>query len=71
MKKNDDFNKFRINSQKKIIEASNPIITTFLKKESVQILLQKEQIVFGDNELDITEEILKLFNEKHKKIKFN
>ena len=71
MKKNDDFNKFRINSQKKIIEALNPIITTFLKKESVQILLQKEQIVFGDNELDITEEILKLFNEKHKKIKFN
>ena len=57
--------------KKKIIEALNPIITTFLKKESVQILLQKEQIVFGDNELDITEEILKLFNEKHKKIKFN
>tara|TARA_A100001015_G_scaffold311235_1_gene414101 strand:+ start:1176 stop:1703 length:528 start_codon:yes stop_codon:yes gene_type:complete len=69
-KKNDDFNKFRINSQKKIIEVLNPIITAFLKKESVQILLQKEQIIFGDNELDITEEILKILNEKHKKIKF-
>ena len=31
-KKNDDFNKFRINSQKKIIEVKNPIITHFLKK---------------------------------------
>ena len=69
-KKNEDFNKFRINSQKKIIEVLNPIITAFLKKESVQILLQKEQIIFGDNELDITEEILKILNEKHKKIKF-
>ena len=71
IKKNEDFNKFRINSQKKIIEALNPIITSFLKKESVQILLQKEQIIFGDNKLDITEEILKLFNGKHKKIKFD
>ena len=71
IKKNEDFNQYRLNSQKKIIEALNPLITAFLKKESVQILLQKEQIVFGDNELDITEEILKLFNEKHKKIKFN
>ena len=70
LKKNEDFNQFRINSQKKIIEVLNPIITAFLKKESVQILLQKEQIIFGDNKLDITEEILKIFNDKHKKIKF-
>ena len=70
-KKNEDFNKYRINSQKKIIEALNPLITAFLKKESVQILLQKEQIIFGDKELDITEEILKMFNDKHKKIKFD
>jgi outer membrane protein len=69
-KKNEDFNKFRINSQKKILETLNPIITAFLKKESVQILLQKEQIIFGDNKLDITEKILKIFNDKHKKIKF-
>ena len=69
-KRNEDFNKFRINSQKKILETLNPIITAFLKKESVQILLQKEQILFGDKKLDITEEILKIFNDKHKKIKF-
>ena len=70
-KKNEDFNQFRLNSQKKIIEALNPIITNFLKKESVQILLQKEQIIFGDNKLDITEKILEIFNNKHKKIKFD
>ena len=70
-KKNEDFNKFKINSLKKIIEALNPVITAFLKKESVQILLQKKQIIFGDSKLDITEEILKIFNDKHKKIKFD
>ena len=71
LKKNEDFNKYRMNSQKKIIEALNPLITAFLKKESVEILLQKEQIIFGDKKLDITEEILKIFNDKHKKIKFD
>ena len=71
LKKNEDFNKYRMSSQKKIIEALNPLITAFLKKESVQILLQKEQIIFGHKELDITEEILKIFNDKHKKIKFD
>tara|TARA_B100000963_G_scaffold32811_1_gene24388 strand:- start:302 stop:820 length:519 start_codon:yes stop_codon:yes gene_type:complete len=70
-KKNEEFNNFRINSQKKIIQLLNPIITSFLKKESIQILLQKDKIIFGDEKLDITEEILKIFNDKHKKIKFD
>ena len=68
--KNDEFNKFRINAQKKIIDLLNPIITSFLKEESIQILLQKEKIIFGDDNLDITKKILKIFDSKHKKIKF-
>ena len=48
----------------------NPIIEDFLNKESIQILLQKDKIIFGDDKLDITNEILKIFDNKHKKIKF-
>ena len=70
-KKNEDFNKFRINSKKKIVQTLNPIIKSFLEKESIQILLQKDKIIFGNDNLDITEEILKIFNKKHKKIKFD
>ncbi len=70
-KKNEEFNDFRIRSQKKIIQVLNPIITSFLKKESIQILLQKDKIIFGDEKLDITQEILKIFNDKYKKIKFD
>lgn len=69
-KKTTEFNQFRINSKKKIIDTLNPIITNFLKKESIQILLQKDKIIFGDEKLDITEEILNIFNKKHKKLKF-
>ena len=42
----------------------------FLKNKSIKILLQKEKILFADDELDITKEILEQFNKKHKKIKF-
>ena len=68
--KTNQFNTFRVNSKKKIIDLLNPLITNYLKKESIQILLQKDKIIFGDDKLDITKEILEIFNEKHKKIKF-
>ena len=69
-KKRDEFNNFSINSKKKIIDLLNPLITTYLEKESIQMLLQKDKIIFGNDTLDITNEILKLFNDKHKKIQF-
>ncbi|WP_440923386.1 OmpH family outer membrane protein [Candidatus Pelagibacter sp.] len=68
--KKTDFENFRVKSKKKILDLLNPIITSFLKNKSIKILLQKEKIIFGDDNLDITKEILKIFNEKHKKIKF-
>ena len=54
----------------KIIDLLNPLITDYLQKESIQLLLQKDKIIFGDDKLDITKEILKIFNEKHSKISF-
>ena len=69
-KKRDEFNSFSINSKKKIVDLLNPIITSYLKKESIQILLQKDKIIFGNDNLDITKKILELFNDKHKKINF-
>ena len=69
-KKRDNFNNFSISSKKKIIDLLNPLITNYLQKESIQLLLQKDKIIFGDDKLDITKEILKIFNEKHSKISF-
>ena len=56
--------------KKKKIDLLNPLITTYLKNESIQLLLQKDRIIFGDDKLDITKDILKIFDDKHKKIKF-
>jgi len=69
-RKRTDFDNFRIQSKKKILDLLNPIITNFLQGNSIKILLQKEKIIFGNDDLDITGKILELFNDKHKKIKF-
>ena len=69
-KKTDEFNSFSINSKKKIIDLLNPLIANYLEKESIQILLQKDKIIFGDDKLNITKVILELFDDKYKKIKF-
>lgn len=69
-KRRDEFNSYSINSKKKIIDLLNPLITAYLKKESIEILLQKDKIIFGNDKLDITKDILKEFDDKYKKIKF-
>ena len=69
-KKRDELKNFSINSKKKIIDLLNPLIKTYLEKESIQLLLQKDRIIFGDDKLDITKDILKIFDGKHKKINF-
>tara|TARA_B100001057_G_scaffold332506_1_gene332921 strand:- start:1197 stop:1715 length:519 start_codon:yes stop_codon:yes gene_type:complete len=66
----EQFNTFRVNSKKKIIDLLNPLITNYLKNESIQILLQKDKIIFGDDKLDITKDILSIFNKEHIKVKF-
>ena len=53
-----------------MLDLLNPLIKDYLQKESIQILLQKEKIIFGDEKLDITKEILATFNSKYKSIKF-
>ena len=69
-KKMSDFNNFQINAQKKILELLNPLIIDYLNNQSIKILFQKDKIIFGDDSLDITKEILEIFNKKHKNIKF-
>ncbi len=68
--KTKEFNEFRINSKKKILDVINPLLTNYLEKNSISILLQKDKILFGNNELDITNKILESLNNSHKKMKF-
>jgi len=59
------------NATKKILNVLNPILADYATKNSISIILQKNLIVIGKEDLDITKEILEIINKKIKKVKLN
>ncbi len=72
LKKNqDDINKKKIDGSNIILNNLKPILSEYSKKNSISMVLQKQNVVIGKKELDITEDIIKILNEKIKKIDIN
>ena len=65
-----EFNQFRINSKKKIIDTLNPIITKYVDENEISLVIPKKNIIIGKKNLDITNEIIKLLNNKIKSLDF-
>ena len=42
----------------------NPIIQEYMKKNKIDIVLEKKQIFIGNNNIDISNDIIKLINKK-------
>ena len=65
-KKLDDF---ELDKNKKIsffFDSINPILKEYLKVNSINIILDKKNIIIANNELDITNDLNQLINEKLK-----
>ena len=71
IEKNNEFKMFTLEANNKILSILNPIINDYSKEKSISIIFQKKNIVSGRNDLDITTDILKLLNNKIKKIDLN
>ena len=67
----NDLTQKRIDITSKLLAALNPILTEYSSKNSIAIILQKKDIIIGSNDLDITPIILKIFNQRVKKITLN
>ena len=67
-KSSDNLNKKRINGTNKILNTLNSILQDYASKNSISIILQKKNILLGENSIDITQDILKLLDNKIKKI---
>ena len=65
---NDNLLKIKLNAQKKLINALDPILKDYSKKNSVSYIIQKKNIVIGNTDLDITKIILKSLDNNIKKI---
>ena len=68
-KVNNDLKKLRINSTNELLKLINPILVNYSNKESISLILNKKNLVLGKTELDITDEIIKIINNKIKKFK--
>ena len=63
-------NEIKINNTKKILKLLNPIITNYVDKNSISLVIPKKNIIVGKKNLDITNEIVKLLNDKVKSLEF-
>ena len=61
-KKNKDLFNFRKKSKNEFALNLRSTLEKYAKEKKISMILRKEQLLLGENRLDITEEILKLFN---------
>ena len=64
-------NEKRMKATSELVNLIQPILAEYANNNSISIIFQKKNIVIGKTELDITEDILKILNENHKKIVIN
>ena len=72
IKKNkDSLNKKKIEGTNVILNTLKPILSEYSKKNSISMVLQKQNVIIGKKELDITKDIILILNQKIKKIDIN
>ena len=54
----ENLNKKRLNGTNKILNTLNPILQDYASKNSISIILQKKNILLGENSIDITQNII-------------
>ena len=67
----DELNLLKSELTKKLLSHINPIMAEYSDKNSISLIVDKKIVVLGKTELDITEKIINLLNEKVKEIKLN
>ena len=66
--KNANLTKFQLQVRKKFFDELRPILEDYAKENSIDIILKKEHVLIGKTNLDISKNILEIFNKKVKKI---
>ena len=61
-----DVNSKRINASKKIIELINPLLAQYADENGIAIIISKKNIIMGQSQLDISDEIIKIVDSKIK-----
>ena len=61
----------RTKARNELLKNLNPIISDYMKKNNIRLVLDKKSLLLADENLDITKDILSTLNNKLKSIKLN
>ena len=64
---NDELIKEKRLYSKKILEILNPLLTNYVEVNNIKLVIEKKNILVGVKTLDITAQILEIFNKETKK----
>lgn len=68
LKMDNKFRDIKLKQTNSLVSSLNVILSNYAEKNSISLIVQKKYIVVGKTELDITNNILKIFNEEVKSI---
>ena len=63
---NEKFNEIRLNKTNQMVQSLNLILSKYADENDISLVIQKKFIVIARSGLDITNEILKIFNKENK-----
>ena len=52
----------------KLLQQLNSILSSYAVENSIDLIIKKKDIIIGKSSLDITEDIMKIFNNKVKQL---
>jgi len=64
----NDINEERIMKINKLLQQLNSILSSYAVENSIDLIIKKKDIIIGKSSLDITEDIMKIFNNKVKQL---
>ena len=67
----ENISKERSKARNELLKNLNPILYEYMKNKKIRIILDKKSILLADENLDLTDEIIKILNTKLKSIKIN
>jgi outer membrane protein len=67
----EDVSKQRTKARNELLKNLNPILKDYMKEKNIRIVLDKKSILLADENLNITDDIMKILNQKLISIKLN
>ena len=67
----DTIAKQRSKARNELLKNLNPILENYMKEKNIRIVLDKKSILLADENLNITNDIMEVLNQKLKSIKLN